>query len=457
MKTKRNLLVKFLNLFKTPSGAMICTWLIWLLLYTAIPFYYTNTISSTTTIFIVLCIGMFCAGDSFAIYGIGHIKLNQTRIDKNLEKSQKLHEVDIIVDHLVQRLAILGILGGTMVVVSKIFLAGLDFTQGISGARVQRANDLISGMALSTPIALYPGLFAFPFGTCAVLICILQGENLSRVTQKICKIAVLSPIAVAIINGGRGGLIFLLLMLLGAFALHLYTKNTLLIPSFRIGKNMLPLIGSFLAYNIYVFESRREVTMKEDFWLSLDNWQSNYGIYPASWLLDLVSSGQLDGNMLLNWMQTHFYFTSGPPVLSRILDSDMSVGPFFGQFQIGVLASFLGKMIPFLSLRDKIDIDLDQLNISGLIPSSWGMMLLDFGWGGTLIEAFLLGWLSRKVYNAAINQLSLSSQLMFCFVFASILLNPIIPPLGFTDNAFTFVSLIVTCSLLRKIENMKYG
>jgi hypothetical protein len=452
-KKKENLLVKFLNKFKTPTSAMFHTWLIWLALYILVPFYYTKSISITTALYLFACIFLFGAGDYFATYKRKNLSLDKYFVSQSkLKLSNNTNSVSISIDRLARYCAIIGIIGATMVVLSKLLLTGLDFSAGVSGARIERANDVLNGSASSSPIWVYPGMLTFPLGTCAFLICLLNGEYLSKSTQQLCKFAAFSPIAVATINGGRGGIFFFVFMVCGAFAIRFYVEGRLKIPNLKIGKFIFAFVMGIVSYNSYIFQSRREITLKDDLWESLNNWEINYGIFPARWLLDLVESGYVEGNILLNLMQTHFYFTSGPVVLSQVIDSGRSFGPYFGQAQIGMLGSLLQRTIPSWSMTDEFYAATNQINVTGLIPSGWGMMFMDVGWVGALIEAFILGWFSGKIYESAIYESKLSSKLMFCFVFASILLSPIISPLGFADNTFTFVAMLFVYFLLDKID-----
>jgi oligosaccharide repeat unit polymerase len=453
-REKSNWLVGLSNRFNTPTKAILHTWILWLLLYVFSPFHYTNDISLATVVFISFCLFSFIIGDLFAFLTRRKASSSQANVGLSESEIERQQRSAKLIERIAAVCAVLGIIGAFLIVFSKLLLSGIDFSSGISSARIGRASDILSGQAADSPIWIYPGLLAFPFGTCAFLLCLLEGERWSRYSQRVCKLAALSPVAVAVINGGRAGLLQFTAMVVAAFALRGYVSKTQWLDDFKvksrlkIGKFLFLFIIAFLLYNIYIFESRREATGKEDFFLSLSDWEQNYGISPNPWVLDLVKSGFMGGGFVLNWMQTHFYFTSGPAIMSRIVDSGRNIGPFLGQYQVGILSPLLNRVFPSWYIGDQILSETGLIDVTGLIPSAWGMMLLDFGWTGTLIEAFVLGWFSRRVYDKAIFRGSIASKLMFCFVFASIVLSPVIAPLGFADSCFTFVSLICVCWLL---------
>jgi oligosaccharide repeat unit polymerase len=452
---KKNFRQKLSDKLKTPTSGIFYSWSLWLLLYALMPFYYTNSISLPTAGLIAACSILFACGDSFA----SRNKFSKKYANSGLERPEtELEDFDFTpqantIEKIIRYCAIIGIIGAILVVLSKLLLSGLDFASGVSAARFERARESLTGAASNTPIWLYPGMIAFPFGSCAFLLSLLKSESLSKRTRQLCGFAALSPIAVAIINGGRGGIFYFVIMAGGAFLIKNYDRGSVTFSEkFKIPKWIVFSGVAFIFYNIYIFESRREVTAKDNVWLALSDWEFNYGIYPAQWLVDSVQSGIIEGNWLINWMQTHFYFTSGPSILSRIIDSGISIGPFFGQVQIAMLAPLLDRTLPALSMTERIFSETNQIDVTGLIPSGWGMMFLDLGWGGVLVEAFILGWGSRRVYDAAIYGSKLGSKLMFCFVFAGVLLSPIVAPLGFSDNCFTFVSIVIISILMNKID-----
>jgi oligosaccharide repeat unit polymerase len=443
--SKPNFSSKFIHCFDTPSKAMITTWLIWLALYLTVPFYYTNSISLMTAALIFLSIGFFVFGDLLSKSVINKINSRKPRsIDNDLSRLEITGKYSPRIDRLVSSAALVGLIGASIVVIIKTLISGLDFSAGISAARVQRANEVITGTVESSPLFLYPALLTFPFGTASFLSGILDKYSLSKKTLITSKIAILAPVSVTVVSGGRGGILHVVLMGLSAIALLSYSqqkKNY----QFKIRFNKLSIVFLmlFIIYSVYIFESRREVTGVESAYTAFYDWKTNYGIYPADWLSTLVNNGTVDSGLILNAMQTYYYITHGPSMFSKIVESSTEMGPYYGQFQVGILAPFIDKFLPALSMSDRITNEAVQVGVAGVFQSAWGMMYLDFGYLGLFVESFILGWICQIVYSNAIHKATLRAKLFFCFTLASILLSPMISPLAFSDSTFTIIAIVL--------------
>lgn len=460
---KVNSLFLFLaNCYSNPTRAMVVSWVLWLILFMFSPFYYTVLPSPTIVVFILVCIACFAIGDFSVKQSIIVQKIKLENTEKTKNQSLKLNKR---LNRFIFACSILGILGAFLFVVTKLFLSGLDFSQGISGARIERANDVLSGFSGNTPVTTYIGLLLFPLGTVAFLVSLLEGNNLKRKNLLFAKLAVVSPVSVTLVTGGRGGILQLIIMFFSVYLIRFYSNRKQKFASLTqsgIYKRIksvnfkwlfLVLVIFFCFYTFYIFDTRREIVQATDFYTSLDRWESYYGIFPAKFLERMVSNHVLDSNFLLNAMQTVFYLTSGPSVFTKLVLSNATVGPFYGQYQVALLASFFRKFYPSFSVSDKIHAELSQAGTLGLIPSSWGMMYADFGWIGTLCEAFILGCICRYIYFSALSKQRLGDKLVLAFVITSIVLNPIVSPLGFTDSFFTFLVFLMCRPFLNRYSS----
>lgn len=453
LKSKANFFNKIVNCLRTPSLAMIYTWMIWLLMYVLSPFYYTTPVNFSTAIAIVVSITAFVIGDVLSGSVLEKKSSSLSTFKQNTFNFEQISSPKL--DRLIRNCAIIGLIGAGAIVFIKVVISGLDFSGGVSGARLQRANDVLKGNAESSSVLLYPALLAFPFGTAAFLSGLLNPNILSKEALTWSRIALIAPIAVTVVSGGRGGILHVLLMAFSGIALGIYSNRATNkpLPNLSIGKFPIIIFAAFVVYSVYIFEDRRDVTGANNFLASIDSWRNNYGIYPADWLLNLVEHGILEGNWLLNIMQSYYYFTHGPSMFAKIFEnSSMSIGPYYGQYQIGLLPALIDKFLPNLSLSEKMFTETVQVGVAGVFPSAWGMIYFDFGFLGIIIEPFILGWLARIVYHKAIYEQIGGTDLIFCFVLASILLSPMIAPFGFSDSSFTAIAMFYVSRLINSIQ-----
>jgi oligosaccharide repeat unit polymerase len=454
----------FSYIFSSPTKALVSTWILWAILVVSLPFYYTTPPSPLIILFILGCILCFSIGELFTNLAL---KLSTKKQSRKEDKNLSVHSKSKVspkmrrLDRFVFILAITGLVGATLFIVSKILFSGLDFTLGISGARIQQVSDVLAGNVHSTPFMTYIGLLTFPCATTAFLTSFLQ-PNLTPKTLKWSRFSVIAPMAVTIVTGGRGGIIQTLVMFLSTTLINHYRKKKNNHVQFgdkkiwnrtKIGKIFLVFAILFAIYNIYIFNTRRELTNATNFQFSLANWEQDYGIYPAPFLEDLVELRILGGDSLLNIMQTFYYLTSGPSVLTTLVNSRSNIALSLGLYQVALLGPLINKFFPDNNLFSRFMSDLSQAGVGGLLPSAWGMMLVDFGFFGTFFEAFLLGCISRVVYYFAIHRGNLGDQLMFLFTVMSIVMSPIVAPLGFSDSFFTITVFFVAGKFLNHLNS----
>lgn len=454
----------FSYIFSSPTKALVGTWILWAILLVSFPFYYTTPPSLLIILFILGCILCFSIGEFFTNLALKIAKRTQLRKDENNQNvhlesksSQKMKRLD----RFVFILAVTGLFGAALFIISKLLFSGLDFTLGITGARIQQVSDVLSGNVSSTPFITYVGLLTFPCATTAFLTSFLH-TDLTPNTLKWSRFSVIAPVAVTIITGGRGGIIQIIIMFLSTILINRYRNKNLNYNQSvdnknwdrtKIRKLLLVFIVFFTVYNIYIFNSRRELTNATNLQFSLANWEQNYGIRPAQFLQDLVGLHILDSDSLLNIMQTFFYLTSGPSVLTTLVDSRANIAPSLGLYQFAIIGPFINKFFPDNNLFSRLMSDLSQAGVGGLLPSAWGMMFVDFGFIGTFFEAFLLGCISRVVYYLAIHRGKLGDKLMFLFTIMSIVMSPIVAPLGFSDSFFTLIIFFVVGKLLNHLNS----
>ena len=349
---------------------------------------------------------------------------------------------------------------------SKLLLSGLDYSEGISEARFQNKALSLSGDS-RTPLISYIAYILFPFSIVAFIVSFLS-NCLSKKTNFICKLSFISPIFVNVLTGGRGSILYIFLMATSAIFIIQYSNSHQQIlskqatfykfPRSKCLSKILGLIiflvtvGAFIWYWFYIYADRRAVSNNTDLSMYFAYLKAQYGIYPDEFLIDLVNNNLLDEELVVGLMQSFYYFTHGPLVFSKMVNSQMTVGPYCGQYQVPLVMTLLRKFFPYFSLSDQIFNELSAAGVLGSFSSAWGMMFADFGWIGTLIEVFYLGCISRLVYFYAIAQKRLGDQLLLTFIMASIYITPVLPPLGIGLNFFTLFSVILVKKKLNALQ-----
>lgn len=444
--------------FRTPSRSMITAWLLWLLLYTSPLFYYTSTISVKTIVFILSCISCFIFGDTLVAY------LEKKKYQKNkftscsikFSRNKSLPHLN----RLVQILAILGLCSAFSFLFSRLFLYDLDYSSGISAARFQRQQDTSAGV--TPPLATVFGLLFYSCGSAAFLVACFQ-DGLKKITRILAILSLASPIIVTVTFGGRGAIYNLLLIIFSASLIRhfcnqkifsLNIKKPHFLGSIKIRKVLIVLFILFSIYAVYVFVDRANARSQVVFQENLKLLESYKNVKPAQFLVDLANDRVLDGNVLTNAGLTYSYLTQGPDLLTKLIDSSNSIGPYFGQYQIPLVPVIIRKYLPAFDISQQLK---DERFVSGLYGgglTAWGSMLIDFGWPGALVESILYGCVSRVTYFCAINQGKLGDKLLCSFLIQSIIQSSYTAPLAGGGSAYVFIVFLGLRKTLNRLDNL---
>ncbi|NCJ07080.1 hypothetical protein GS597_11285 [Synechococcales cyanobacterium C] len=443
------------------------TWLIWLLLYVFGPFRYTIPLNLFVFLFIAICIVSFCVGDSVASHLVSRRTNKSNALFSAIESLNDplyFYKAKVRLSNFLIYIVFVGFLGGIFFIIVKLFFSGLDYSQGVSAARFQsQVTDFQGGASVS--IIAYLSYVLFPFSIVAFLASFLT-DSLSRKAKILSRLSFLIPVIVNVLTGGRGTILHTLLLALSlplagrknrnifnAYQLFLrkISNKLSLKKVFKI-LFVLMIIILFLYYWMYIYVDRRNLNANNDALVYLDYAKSTYGIYPGKLLENLMARGLISPELVLNMMQSFYYFTHGPLVFSKMIDSQVSVGPYFGQYQVPLLMTLSRIFLPDLSVSTQVILELKQAGTYGSFPSAWGSFFLDFGWIGALIEAFLLGCMCKIIYIFAVSKDQLGDKLFLLFVMTSIYISPAVPPLGISLNAFVFVAFLFTRNPLNKLN-----
>lgn len=415
---------------------MIIIWGGAIALYLISPVEYPTNLKSSGWGYIVACIIFFCLG----------VLLYQRKV-RPLKNVSQYSEYDYKnINNIIIWCSILGIIGCLSILYDKIFLTGLDFSLGITDVRYQREADAAMGIGSNSSYLTYLGFALYSFSSVSWLLLLLYGENIMLRGVLFGMISSLPIPAVASLFGGRGPIVQLLGLTIGAFVLRVMSNRSVLPTVKYLRPFLLAFVLSTLIYNGYVTATRREYSGIKDVSSQMSHLDATYGIRPTQWYRDAIDDEFIPPDIMLDIFSAFVYYTHALPTLQLVIEKSDDISLYYGQNQFNLAFVILDKINPNMSMRTIANIELAE--VTGLFTSAWGMIFVDYGLAGSLVEVFILGWLSGMIYYKAQYYQSLVSKLLFCFVVMSILFSPLSAPFGIGNSALVFLSMILASMLL---------
>ncbi len=439
--------ILFVKCCRTPVSLMFTAWGIFGMLFVLGPVAPVERVRWSTWGLIGLCIGVFSLGCVSArggsrVKAVGDTEMSLPRLQR-----------------LVRVFAILGLVGGAFIVIDKVWLSGLDTSAGFTSIRFQSAE---LGAAFSNSYArsplLYIGLITYSFSLIGFVTYILRAEQLPLRLLYLTTLSLASPFAVATVYGGRSMLFVALILPLGALLIRrLRGKQSAL-------KRLKPLLVMFLfigllagAYDNSVQNQRREIFGFEDYKSELQFTETARNFRVKPWVEGLINAG-VPAEVVLQSVSLGTYVAQGAPNFDLILHHDGPVGPFYGQYEIASLGSWLGRIIPELSVVDRMYTELDDADVLGVFVSTWGALYVDFGLIGMLLIAFLWGWVSSRIWTRATRSDHLGAQVLAALLFLTIVSCPIHSAIGAGTGTFLALDAAIAYRLLSpKRKHAKRG
>lgn len=329
---------------------------------------------------------------------------------------------------LTSAFAAAGLTGIAALAVEKIFVAGLDFSQGLAALRAFQDGDVLStGFTQhGRSLLLYIGYLLFPFGIVSFLIGLLEGERLGGRTRFLALSGLAAPVGFAVLYAGRSPLYLALAYGFGAIALRAMRRQ--LLPA-----GVVTWVGAIIfvlgtaTYTVKVFLDRAQVR-NHDVEQIVENFDAFTLARASPFVASKVASGQVAAETAFATMYTAYYFTHGFVVLDRALQYRGPLGPYWGQHNFYILSALLDQGAPSLSYATAIRVEAQNADIYGWFLTALGSMYLDFGYLPSLLATMLLGVLSRRSWDRARVSGNLSADLVVCFAIGSICVSPTMSP-----------------------------
>lgn len=423
----------------TPSTLMVATWGMAVAAYLLGPIAYFDRPRPSTWLFIAASLFTFVAASE-----IGY----RVRPRKPCAPAAP-RETRWTVDEVIRAAACVGLLGTVALSVDKLILSGLDYSQGVTAVRTERAEAVMAGTALElrrSPL-LYIGFLTFGLSVPAYLLYLLRPNRVRPSTLRLAHAGLLSPVAFSLIYGGRSPMGLLLLMVVGAAVVrHLQGRPAL--PRDALPRLLLALFAVVMAvYSSYIFTERRRGTPLVGYDELEQHFENAYAAVPSPTIGQLVREGA-DEQLVMNALMTIYYVTHELPMLDRTLSYPGPLGPYHGQYQFYLVTALLARVIPEWSVDQRMTDELRDADLYGWFSTAWGGMYMDFGTAGAMAATFFCGWLSGCVYGRGRRTGDVRWQLFMCFVVAGILVSPALSVFTISISLPILGSMAITAAAL---------
>jgi hypothetical protein len=408
---------------------MLSTWTVFLTLFILSPISYKRGFSLESTGYLFACLILFMMGSL----------IRTDRLSPQVDPSASRRT-----ERVIRWVSFLGILGAGLVVIDKVVLGGMDFSQGLGQLRFE-LNIQFDRYKSRSPL-LWIGMLLYPFGNVAVALYTLSCENYKRWTGIFVGIASFASPLVALTYAGRS-LEFLLLALVFSACLVRRASGDSFLPKRRMFHAMmlahllLTVIGTY-----YIFSSRSAALADYSSGMTMYRWIANLDATVNPTLAAEVEDPSLTGEISANTIMMAGYMTHSLAELDYLIREDTDSGPYWGLYQIWPLEKLMDAF--GVSDREGISIQDDQ-DHSGLFYTAWGCMYLDFGvWLSLPIVGFI-GIVSSFAYQRGVLQGSLSGKMALSLIFMCIMITPIHSPIHMGNTLQVLGCMFVTRLLLR--------
>lgn len=326
------------------------------------------------------------------------------------------------------------LIGVLFVAFDRIFMRGIDYSEGVRNARYQWLASDVTGSIFGKL-----GNLMIPFSYCLLFICIFHWESI--VTKKrVLGVAIgfFVQISFAMLNGGRSNILVAIIFIFVCCIIRKGQGKTFF-PPLKM-KLIVGVTGIFLIFQYCI---------------------SIFYAFTENSIYYLMQNIYYLGGRLENW-----YYEYTTPLLNSIINIFMYL--FHGSFYSGAVLSNVPTHVSInqnMSLRGLWNI-LGQLNIidyqielpnfdagSGAFVAVPGILLYDYGYIGFILSSIIIGVLVGVAVKEIVNRKKKLGiiRLTFCFiVLMHIYLSPVTMALGlgyFTFMIFALVAMEIIAGL----------
>lgn len=407
---------------------MLMVWAMFIGLYFAMPFDYVHAPKEMAWTIMVGGTALFCMG---AIVGEW---LPVAR--RSVMVLPNFSERAVII------CAVLGFFGIACMAIDKLFLSGLDWSQGMSAVREQRSNEVMANIDIKRSAFLYIGYLTFSFSCASYALFLLRGDLMSFAARWLGQLSIGTMLFYALLYGGRMPILMVIILTAGAALARLLCGQSLLPKNNWMWMKIFVVCVAFTVYTNYIWEVRRTAGNIVDYAKFAQIADQRWEMQPSKWLDRLIRQGSIPNDLAMNWISLAMYLTHSPTTVQRMVENREHLSFYGGLYQVGILSPLADKLTPSLNLPQIMRSELMKAGIYGWFPNAWGAWFADAGIALGAVCIFVWGLLSGIAFRYAKAFSSLGAQLMLCFAYASIIISPLNGPFGMANSFLIFASFV---------------
>lgn len=320
------------------------------------------------------------------------------------------------------------LIGFLLLLYDKIFIQGIDYSQGLASAREQWR--IIGEQREGAASSLFSALGYVLGGTYFLSLALTLSRFVNLGDSRRFLYLLLGGVILglhSLITGGRSSILLAIAVISFGFFSSKHDRFPPLFNRIHFKTFIWAFSAIIFSYVVYVFYSRAATTETGISEYSLD-FLEHLGLQPYAWFVDVCKSSTI-GGMLAVLNLTSSYLTHSLATTAAIVQ-------YSGWESDGVIFSHL------ISLSSKLGLSEPPMDwfLAGRAPSLPGALYLQFGLMGMLFGAFLLGTLS-SIFEALLFCRPDSLVLFFiCTIIESILITS---PFLFVGDLLFFPFMVI--------------
>jgi hypothetical protein len=343
--------------------------------------------------------------------------------------------------------ALAGALGAALRGVDVFLLRGLDFSGGVSAARLENIAAVEMGGAGARPLSAIGRLLTC-CATVALLAAFLRYEQLTPRLRLLAGASWMLTLLLSVLEGGRNTIVINLVLVLVAGLVR--QRGGRKFSPFKPIVKLLLKAGALvvLAYVMFVFADRFQALGYTDLTV-IAGVEKTFSVEVAPWV------GQLEPgvmkNVVLSGVMLVVYVGHGVDQIGALLDWLTTNSAGYGRYNLDLIALTIGRLglpigqFPFADLPKP-----------GLYLTAIGELVLDVGRTGTLILLFLTGILMGRLWRILPVRNTVASEMLLCFGLGWLVASPLYSILsGFLGVVLAMLAFQVSLLILRALRFLR--